>query len=84
MRTKPDWDLLIAADQGDADVNSWFPAKIRTVNEFTALEGMHFRNCYLTNRAIQQGSWVLFQILYRTAKITGGTVRHMSDFEEPA
>lgn len=80
---KPDWDLLIVAGNEDLIAHQWFPfGKARTIIDFTALEGMHFRNVYLTNRAIEKGSWVLFQILYRTAKITGGSVLHTSDYRE--
>lgn len=79
--SKPDWDLLICANDEDAAAHSWFPARIRTVTDFTALEGMQPRNIYLTSKAIEHGSWVLFQILYRAAKITGGKVLHIFDFE---
>lgn len=81
--SKPDWDLLICASDEDAAAHHWFPAgKTKLVNEFTALEGIRFRNVYLTSRAIEKGSWVLFQILYRTAKIMQGKVLHVSDYQE--
>lgn len=80
--TKPDWDLIICADIQDQADHLWFPARARTCREFTALEGMHPRNIYLTSRAIEQGSYVLFKILYRAAAITGGKVLHTSDYEE--
>lgn len=80
--SKPNWDLLICANDQDRGSHEWFPAKARLITDFTALEGMHFRNCYLTSKAIEKGSWVLFQILYRTAKITGGHVLHISDYRE--
>jgi hypothetical protein len=79
--TPPDWDLLIAADENDRINHHWFPARSRLVTEFTALEGFRFRNVYLTNRAIEKGSAVLFQILYRSAVITNGKVLHTSDYE---
>ena len=83
MTTKrPDWDLLIAANETDADANSWFPAKIRLVHEFLALEGLKPRNIYITNKGIEKGSWVLFQILYRAAVMSGGNVLHVSDYRE--
>jgi hypothetical protein len=80
---RPDWDLLIAATTDDSMHHSWFPAKkIRLAHEFTSLEGMRFRNVYLTNAAIEKGSYALFQILYFNARITGGKVLHVSDYQE--
>lgn len=79
---RPDWDLLMVADEADAADHLWFPARTRTVTDFRSLEGMRFRNVYLTNRAIENGSAVLFQILYRTAVMTDGSVLHVSDFRE--
>jgi hypothetical protein len=79
---KPEWDLLIVADETDQVNHEWFPAaRWRTVLDFTALEGMRPRNVYLTSKAIEKGSGILFQILYRNAIITGGKVLHSSDFE---
>lgn len=80
---KPDWDLLIVANEDDAENHAWFPAdRYRTIHDFRALEGMRFRDVYLTTLALEKGSDVLFQILYRTCAITGvGRVRHISDFE---
>lgn len=78
----PDWDLLVAANDQDAENHIWFPAaKVRMVNEFLALEGLRFRNVYLTSKAIEKGSYPLFQILYFNARISGGKVLHSSDFE---
>lgn len=79
--SKPDWDLLVTADEQDTADHSWFPARTRTCREFTALEGMHPRNAYVTSKAIQEGSYVLFKILYRSAAINGGRVMHIIDFE---
>lgn len=79
---KPDWDLLICATREDEANHEWFPAgKRRLMHEFLALEGMRFRNCYVTSRTIEHGNHVLFQILYRNAIITGGKVLHTGDFE---
>jgi hypothetical protein len=81
---KPDWDLLMGADEQDIADHSWFPAdRARTVTDFRALEGMRFRNVYLTSKALENGSATLFQILYRTTIITGvGKVLHVSDYRE--
>lgn len=83
--SKPDWDLLIVADDEDAAAHSWFPAKIHDCQNLVALEGVRFRNVYLTSRAIQFGSASLFSVLYRSALLihkTKGHVRHVSDYEE--
>lgn len=81
--TAPDWDLLIAANDEDAMNHSWFPAaRTKLVHEFTALEGIRFRNCYFTSMAIEKGSGTLFDILYRTAKMMRGSVLHTSDYRE--
>lgn len=80
----PDWDLLIAANDEDAAAHSWFPARTRTVHEFLALEGLRPRNVYITSQGIEKGSWVLFQILYRAATMSGGGVFHTSDYQETA
>ena len=83
MRNPPTWDLLIAANDDDAMAHAWFPAdRTKLVHEFTALEGLKFRNCYLTSKAIEKGSYVLFQILYRTAVMMNGSVLHTSDYRE--
>jgi hypothetical protein len=82
MSNPPYEDLLICADESDAAANSWFPARYRTCKDFRALEGMRFRNVYLTSKAIEDGSAVLFQILYRTAVICSGSVLHISDYRE--
>lgn len=79
---RPDWDVLICGDERDALSHSWFPAKVRTCKEYTALEGLRFRNVYLTNKAIELGSYLLFQILYRSAVMTDGHVLHISDYRE--
>lgn len=79
----PDWDLLVGADEEDLADHLWFPAgRARTVNELPALEGMRFRNAYLTDKAIEHGSAGLFAHLYRTAKLMGGAVLHVGDFRE--
>ena len=79
----PTQDLLIVADEADGNAHTWFPAdKVRHCKEFTALEGIRFRNVYLTSKAIERGSWPLFQILYINARITGGSVLHISDYRE--
>ena len=80
--SKPDWDVLIAADEADAKANSWFPAKVRTGKDYLALEGLRFRNVYLTSKAIETGGPSLFIILYRSAKLSGGSVLHISDYRE--
>ena len=80
--TKPLEDLLICASDEDAAAHHWFPAKTRLVNEFLALEGIRFRNVYLTSRAIEKGSWPLFQLIYINARITGGSVLHTSDYRD--
>jgi hypothetical protein len=82
MRPGPDWDLLIVANEEDAAAHTWFPARTRHVQEFLALEGLKPRNVYLTSRGIEKGSWVLFQILYRAATMSGGSVLHVSDYRE--
>jgi hypothetical protein len=83
MRKPPDWDLLMGADEKDLADHVWFPAaKGRTVENLLALEGMRFRNVYLTNQAIEAGSANLFQALYFNARITGGKVLHVSDYRE--
>jgi hypothetical protein len=80
---RPNWDLLIAADDQDAEDHAWFPAeRTKTCKDFRALEGLKFRNVYLTSKAIEGGSSVLFQILYRTAVMMGGSVLHVSDYRE--
>jgi hypothetical protein len=81
--TKPDWDLLIGADQEDVNGHEWFPAGMgRTVEDLLALEGLRFRNCYVTSKAIEKGSANLFHHLYYNARITGGRVLHVSDYRE--
>lgn len=80
----PAWDVLIGSDDIDVDWHSYFPAaKTGTVGNLIALEGVRFRNCYLTSKAIEKGSAALFGVLYRAASITPGSrVLHVSDFEE--
>lgn len=82
--TSPDWDILIAANDEDAMNHSWFPARTKLVTDFRALEGLRFRNCYLTSMAIEKGSATLFDILYRSAKCTRpmGLLLHTSDYRE--
>ena len=85
MRKAPDWDLLIGADEKDLADHVWFPAtKARTVENLLALEGMRPRNTYVTSRAISAGSSSLFHHLYFNARVTGGKVLHVSDYEESA
>jgi hypothetical protein len=79
---QPNWDLLIVANGEDEAAHTWFPARARHVHEFTALEGLKPRNVYITSKAIEKGSWVLFQILYRAATMSGGGVFHTSDYQE--
>lgn len=77
----PDWDVLITAP--DEPGWDWFPARlVRDNKNLIALEGIRFRNCYVTSLAIETGSAVLFSILYRTAILTKGKVLHVSDFRE--
>lgn len=81
--SKPNWDLLIGADQADLDAHAWFPCgKARTIENLPALEGMRCRNIYVTNRAIEQGSSNLFFHLYYNARCTMGKVLHVSDYQE--
>lgn len=82
MTNPPYDDLLIVADQADEDAHTWFPARIRHGKDYRALEGQRFRNVYLTNKAIEDGSYILFQILYRTAVMCSGSVLHISDYRE--
>lgn len=83
MRKTPDWDLLMGADEADLKAHLWFPAdKARTIGNLLALEGMRFRNVYLTNRAIESGSADLFHHLYFNARLTMGKVLHVSDYRE--
>lgn len=83
MRKAPDWDLLMGADNADLKDHIWFPAaKGRTVDNLLSLEGMRFRNVYLTNRALEAGSAGLFHHLYFNARVSGGKVLHVSDYRE--
>jgi hypothetical protein len=47
-----------------------------------SLEGIRFRNVYLTSRAIENGSANLFHHLYYNARISMGKVLHVSDYQE--
>ena len=80
--TKPTWDLLIiGADENPADF-VWFPADdIRDNKNLIALEGLRFRDVYLTGRAIETGSPNLFNVLYRSAKLVHGRVLPISDYD---
>lgn len=80
----PDWDVLIGADLPDVAAHDWFPvAKTFTVQNLLPLEGLRFRNVYLTSGAIEHGGPSLFAILYRSARLTGcGKVLHTSDYRE--
>lgn len=80
-RTVPDWDLLITAVEELNDYD-YFPARIRDCENLISLEGMRFRNAYVTSKAIEQGSANLFHALYFGARITGGKVLHISDYRE--
>ena len=84
MTTKPAFDLLIVADASDEAAHEWFPAMIRDCQNLIALEGLRFRNVYLTSRAIEYGSANLFSVLYRSALLTRpkGHVLHISDYRE--
>ncbi|HEX9089792.1 MAG TPA: hypothetical protein VF867_20030 [Arthrobacter sp.] len=83
MRKPPDWDLLLGADEQDLADHAWFPAgDTRTLENLPALEGLRFRNVYVTNRAIEQGSSGSFFHLYYNARITKGKVLHISDYRE--
>lgn len=83
MRKEPDWDLLMGADQEDLDAHDWFPCgKARTIENLPALEGLRFRNVYLTSRAIEHGSANLFHHLYHNARVSLGKVLHISDYRE--
>jgi len=83
VRKPPDWDLLMCADEADVAAHGWFPClKARTVDNLMALEGMRFRNVYLTSRAIEHGSANLFHHLYYNARISMGKVLHISDYRE--
>jgi hypothetical protein len=80
--TKPDWDLLIIGTNEDPKDYSYFPADVRDCVNLLPLEGLRFRNVYLTSRAIETGSANLFHTLYRSAKLTHGRVLHISDYRE--
>jgi hypothetical protein len=82
--SKPYWDLLVVADNADHQAHLWFPFnQSRTVQEYLALEGLRPRNVYVTSRAITEGTAGIFQHLYRMTVLSGGSVRHVSDYEEP-
>ena len=80
--SKPDWDVLITAvDEEDGWL--WFPADlVRDNKNLLALEGLRFRNCYVTSKAIETGSPNLFHALYYSAKLSHGAVLHTSDYRE--
>jgi hypothetical protein len=44
------------------------------------LDGLRFRNCYLTTKAIETGGPDLFLVLYRAARVNRGTVSHVSAY----
>jgi hypothetical protein len=79
--SRPDWDLLITAPEELGNYH-YFPAIVRDCDNLISLEGLRFRNCYLTNMAIEQGSANLFHALYFNARISGGSVLHVSDYRE--
>jgi hypothetical protein len=76
----PDYGVVLITAKGeDAD---WFPYDRTYDNyELIKLEGIRFRDCYLTASAIETGSAALFSILYRAAKIAGGRVLPASDYQ---
>jgi hypothetical protein len=77
-------DVLVCVDDADEDLHLFFPADKIVLLSYglLALEGLRFRNCYLTNRAIEEGSANLFQHLYFNARMTGGKVLHCTDYRE--
>jgi hypothetical protein len=80
--TKPNWDLLIIGANEDPKDYDWFPAgDVRDCMNLLALEGLRFRNVYLTSGAIETGSANLFHTLYRSAKLSHGRVLHISDYD---
>lgn len=80
---KPDWDILVIGAGEDPKDYAWFPAdSVRDNKNLVVFEGIRFRNCYLSNNAIETGSATLFSILYRTAMILHGKVLHISDYRE--
>lgn len=81
MSNPPYEDLLITGVGEDPADYIYFPDRIRDNKDFRALEGQRFRDVYVTNRAIETGSYVLFQILYRTAVMCHGRVLHISDYD---
>lgn len=81
MRAGPDWDLLITAPE-ELENYHYFPARVRDCENLISLEGLRFRNVYLTNKAIEQGSANLFHVLYYNARISMGKVLHVSDYRE--
>jgi hypothetical protein len=81
--TKPDWDLLIIGAGEDPGNFGWFPAgDVRDCVNLLPLEGLRFRNVYLTSQAIETGSPNLFNVLYRSARLSAGKVLHISDYRE--
>jgi predicted HAD superfamily hydrolase len=84
MRKEPDWDVLVCADEAEEASYLFFPADkvIANLANLAALEGLRFRNCYVTSKAIEKGSGNLFQHLYFNARITGGKVLHITDYRE--
>jgi len=84
MMTSPVGDVLVCADEKDEDDWLFFPVDkvIANIANLSALEGLRFRNVYVTSRAIEKGSGNLFQHLYFNARITGGKVLHVSDYRE--
>ena len=81
---RSDWDVLICADEVDADAHGYFPASkvVSNLHFLMPLEGMRFRNAYVTNAAIEAGSGNLFHHLYYSARLTGGKVLHITDYRE--
>jgi hypothetical protein len=84
MRKAPDWDALVCADELEASSYYYFPADkvVANLANLAALEGLRFRNCYVTSRAIEEGSGNLFFHLYYNARVTGGKVLHVTDYRE--
>ena len=83
--SKPDWDILICADAADEDLHLFFPAdKVYSdVTHLLYLEGIRFRNCYITSRVIEEGSANLFHHLYFNARVSGGKVLHVTALRDP-
>lgn len=80
----PDWDVLVCATNEEAESYHFFPAVTVVAQNgyLLPLEGLRFRNAYVTSAAIEHGSAGLFHHLYFNALIDGGKVLHVSDYQE--